>query len=152
MAYSRSPCSRTCGDAEVGLVGGDVVDAVVFAWQDDVPVLQEGDPAWQPKVRVGPLVDLVGEGAEDDQAEDEALPGVLRLQGFCRAGRMGCTQGHWVVTGRGHHQPGPYRLPWGSSLDSPRPPAPANGLRQVQTPLWASVFSSVQWADNGVSG
>ena len=46
------PYSRTCGDAEVGLVGRDVVDAVVLTWQDDMPVLQEGDPAWQPKVRV----------------------------------------------------------------------------------------------------
>lgn len=51
-ACSTPPCSRTCGDAEVGLVGRDMVDAVVFAWQDDMPVLQEGDPAWQPKVRV----------------------------------------------------------------------------------------------------
>ena len=38
-AYSTPPGSRTCGDAEVGLVGRDVVDAVVFAWQDDMPVL-----------------------------------------------------------------------------------------------------------------
>ena len=53
---------------------------MVFAWQDHVPVLQEGDPAWQPEVRVRPLVDLVGERAEDGQAEDEALPGVQLLQ------------------------------------------------------------------------
>lgn len=30
---------RTCGDAEIRLVGGDVVDAVVLAGEDDVPVL-----------------------------------------------------------------------------------------------------------------
>lgn len=78
--------SPTCGDAEVGLVGRHVVDAVVFPWQDDVPVLEEGDPAWQPEVRVRPLVDLVGEGAEDAEAEDEALPGVQLLQRLCGAG------------------------------------------------------------------
>lgn len=38
--------------------------------------------------------------------------------------------------------------PWAA----PRPPSTLpHGLRQVQTPFWASVFSSVQWADNGVS-
>lgn len=63
------------------------MDAVVFPWQDDVPVLEEGDPAWQPEVRVRPLVDLVGEGAEDAQAEDEALPGVQLRQGLCGEGR-----------------------------------------------------------------
>lgn len=41
-----------CSDAEVGLMGRDVVDAMVFTWQDDMPVLQEGDPVWQPEVRV----------------------------------------------------------------------------------------------------
>lgn len=30
---------RTCGDAEIRLVGGDVMDAVVLAGEDDVPVL-----------------------------------------------------------------------------------------------------------------
>lgn len=29
-------------------------------------------------------MDLVGEGAKDDQAEDEAFPGVQLLQGLCR--------------------------------------------------------------------
>lgn len=72
---------------------------MVFPWQDDVPVLQEGDPAWQPKVRVRPLVDLVGKGSEDDEAEDEALPGVQLLQGLCGAvegvpgGPQGCYTG-----------------------------------------------------------
>ena len=88
------PCERTCGDAEVGLVGGDVMDAMVFAGQDDVPVLQEDDPARQPEVRVRPLVDLVGEGAKDDQAEDEALPVVQLLQDFCRVGRGWVSTGH----------------------------------------------------------
>lgn len=62
-----------------------MVNAMVFPWQDHVPVLQDGDPAWQPYVRVRPLVDLIGEGAKDDQAEDEAFPGVQLLQGLCRA-------------------------------------------------------------------
>ena len=50
--HAPLPCGRTRGDAEVGLVGGDVVDAMVFAGQDDVPVLQEDNPARQPEVRV----------------------------------------------------------------------------------------------------
>jgi len=99
-------------------VGGNVVDAMVFAGQDDVPVLQEDDPAWQPEVRVRPLVDLVGEGAKDDQAEDEALPGVQLLQDFCGVGRG------WVPTGPkqlshragAHCQPGSHPLPLGSKL------------------------------------
>lgn len=43
---------RTCGDTEVCLVGRHVVDAMVFPWQDHVPVLQDGDPAGQPQIRV----------------------------------------------------------------------------------------------------
>ena len=46
------------GDAEVGLVGGNVVDPVVLARQDDVHVLKQGDPPWQAEVGVGPLVEL----------------------------------------------------------------------------------------------
>lgn len=38
----------TCGDTEVCFMGRHVVDAMVFPWQDHVPVLQKGDPAWQP--------------------------------------------------------------------------------------------------------
>lgn len=64
---------------------------MMFTGQDDMPVLQEDDPARQPKVCVRPLVDLIGEGDKDDQAEDEAFPGVQLLQGFCRVGR-GCIQ------------------------------------------------------------
>ena len=46
------------GDAVVGLMGGHMVDAVVLAGQDDVPVLQHGDVPGQAKVGVGPLVTL----------------------------------------------------------------------------------------------
>lgn len=54
---------------------GHVVDPVVLPGQDDVPVLEEDDPAWKTEVRVGPLVDLVRHGDEDDEGEDVALPG-----------------------------------------------------------------------------
>lgn len=36
----------TCGNTEVCLMGCHMVDAMVFPWQDHVPVLQDGDPAW----------------------------------------------------------------------------------------------------------
>lgn len=75
---------HTRGDAEVGLVGGHVVDPVVLAGQDDVPVLQEHDPAGEAEVRVGPLVDLVGHGYEDDEGKDVALPGTGLTQGLCK--------------------------------------------------------------------
>lgn len=35
-----------CGDTEVCLMGCHMVDAMVFPWQDHVPVLQDSDPAW----------------------------------------------------------------------------------------------------------
>lgn len=37
-----------CGDTEVCFMGCHMVNAMVFPWQDQVPVLQDGDPAWQP--------------------------------------------------------------------------------------------------------
>lgn len=94
------------------------MDAMVFAGQNDVPVLQEDDPARQPEVRVRPLVDLVGEGAKDDQAEDKALPGVQLLQGFCRAGRGWVSTGPRELSRRvgARCQPGPHPLPLGSKL------------------------------------
>ena len=136
------PCGRTRGDAEVGLVGGNVVDAMVFAGQDDVPVLQEDDPAWQPEVRVRPLVDLVGEGAKDDQAEDEALPGVQLLQDFCGWGEGGCPR----APNSCHIGQGPTAslaltpCPWAANFlgwQAPWPPSNLpHGLWQAQTPLW----------------
>lgn len=55
---------------------GHVVDAVVFTGQDHVAVLHDGHPSRQAKVRVRPLVDLVGHGDEDSQCEDITLPGI----------------------------------------------------------------------------
>lgn len=52
-----------------------VVDPVVLPWQDNVPVLQKHHPAWKTKVRVGPLVNLVRHGYEDDKGKDVTLPG-----------------------------------------------------------------------------
>ena len=73
----------TCGDAEVGLVGGHVVHSVVFSGQDDLAVLQEHHPARQPEVRVRPLVDLIGERHEDGEGEQEAVPRVTVVHLGC---------------------------------------------------------------------
>lgn len=67
---------RTCGDAEIRLMRGDVMDAVVLARKDDVAVLQEHHPARKAKVRVRPLVDLVGERHKDGQRVQVAVPRV----------------------------------------------------------------------------
>jgi len=75
---------HTCGDAEVGFVWGDVVDAVVLARQDDVAALQEHHPAGQAEVRVRPLVDLVGEGHEDGERKHVAVPGVVVVHLRCK--------------------------------------------------------------------
>lgn len=53
-----------------------MVDAVVFAGEDDVAVLQDRDPTRQAEVRVRPLVNLIGEGHEDGQRKQVAVPGV----------------------------------------------------------------------------
>lgn len=75
---------RTCSYAEIGLVGGDVVDAVMLAGEDDVPVLQEHHPGRQPEVRVRPLVNLVGERHKDGQCKQVAVPGVDMVNLRCR--------------------------------------------------------------------
>ena len=62
---------------------GDVMDAVVLAGEDDVAVLQEHNPARQAEVRVRPLVNLVGEGHEDGQCKQVAVPGVVMVNFRC---------------------------------------------------------------------
>lgn len=74
----------TCSYAEICLVGGDVVDAVMLAREDDVPVLQEHHPGRQAEVRVRPLVDLVGECHKDGQCKQVAVPGVDMVNLPCR--------------------------------------------------------------------
>lgn len=88
----RAGWGSTCGDAEVGLVGGHVVDPVVLPGQDDVPVLQEDDPARKAKVGVGPLVDLVGHGDEDDEGKDVTVPGTGLTQCLCKTPRAAVRQ------------------------------------------------------------
>lgn len=61
---------------------GHVVDAVVFPWQHQMPVLQQRDPARQAEVRVAPLVDLIGQRDENRQGEDKAVPRIGRRQGL----------------------------------------------------------------------
>lgn len=57
---------------------------MVLPGQDDVPVLEEYDPAWKTKVRVGPLVDLVRHGNEDDEGKHITLPGTGLTQRLCK--------------------------------------------------------------------
>lgn len=59
------------------------MDAVVLAGEDDVAVLKEHHPARQAEVRVRPLVNLVGEGHEDGQCKQVAVPGVVMVNLRC---------------------------------------------------------------------
>lgn len=61
----------------------DVVDAVVFPWQNQMPVLEQPDPAREAEVRVAPLMDLIGQRYENCQSEDVAVPGISCSQGLC---------------------------------------------------------------------
>lgn len=54
----QRPVQPPGGDAEVRLVRGHVVDAVVTAREDDVVVLQPHHPGGEAEVRVRPLVYL----------------------------------------------------------------------------------------------
>lgn len=102
------------GDAEVHLMGGHVVHPVVPAGQDQVVALQELDPGGKPKVGVGPLVELVGQRDKDGQQEEEAVPGVVLLDGLRGAAeedeglRDEADQGHHAVVAVGldHVVPG----------------------------------------------
>lgn len=67
---------QTGGDAEVRLMRGDVMDAVVLARQDDMAVLQEHHPAGEAEVRVRPLVNLIGQSHENGQRKQVAVPRV----------------------------------------------------------------------------
>lgn len=51
---------HTGGNAVIRLVRRHVVDAVVFPWQHQMPVLEQRDPSREAKVGVAPLVDLIG--------------------------------------------------------------------------------------------
>lgn len=75
---------QTCSDAEICLMRGDMMDAVVLAGKDDVAVLQQHDPSRQPEVRVRPLVNLVGKSHKDGQCIQVAVPGVGMVNLRCR--------------------------------------------------------------------
>lgn len=59
------------------------MDAVVLPGKDDVEVLQEHDPTREAEVGVRPLVNLVGEGHEDGQCKQVAVPGVDMVNLSC---------------------------------------------------------------------
>ena len=53
-----------------------MVNSVVFAREDDVAVLEERDPAWQAKMSMRPLMDLISQRHKDGQRVHIAVPGV----------------------------------------------------------------------------
>lgn len=59
-----------------------MVDAVVFPWQHQMPVLEQCDPAREAEVGVAPLVNLIGQRHENRQGEDVAVPRIGRRQGL----------------------------------------------------------------------
>ena len=65
------------GDAEVGFMGCYMVDPMMQPGEDQVPVLQPHHSPREARVRVRPLVDLVGEGDEQTQHQEEAVQGVV---------------------------------------------------------------------------
>lgn len=74
----------TCSNAEIGLVRRYMMDSVVFAREDDVAILQKGDPAWQSKVGVRPLMDLIGQCHKDGQRIHIAVPGKDMINLSCK--------------------------------------------------------------------
>ena len=80
-AARRQP-QLTCRDAVIRFVWRDVVDAVVFPWQHQMPVLEQRDPAREAEVRVTPFVNLIGQRHEHSQGEHVAVPGIGRRQGL----------------------------------------------------------------------
>ncbi len=64
------------GDTEVDLVGGHVVYAVMFPWEDNVAVLQPDHQTRESRVRVRPFVDLVGEGDKEAEHKEEGEDGI----------------------------------------------------------------------------
>lgn len=53
-----------------------------------MPVLQQCDPAREAKVGVAPLMNLIGQGHENRQGEDVAVPGIGRRQGLWKTERQ----------------------------------------------------------------
>ena len=84
---SESVTTHTCSNAVIRLMWRDVVDAVMFPWQHQMPVLKQRDPAWEAEVGVAPLMNLIGQRHKNRQSKDKAVPGVGRRQGL------------WKVTG-----------------------------------------------------
>lgn len=73
---------HTCSNAVVCLVWWNVVDAMVFPWQHEMPILEQRDPEWEAEVGVAPLMNLIGQRHENCQGKDVAVPGIGRRQGL----------------------------------------------------------------------
>lgn len=80
----RTEGIHTCSDAVVRLMWRHVVDAVVFPWQHQMPVLEQRDPAREAKVGVAPFMNLIGQRHENRQGKDVAVPREGRRQGLWR--------------------------------------------------------------------
>lgn len=72
----------TCSNAVVCLMRRDMVDAVMFPWQHQMPVLEQCDPAREAKVGVAPFMNLIGKRHKNRQGEDVAVPGIGCRQGL----------------------------------------------------------------------
>lgn len=60
-----------------------MMNSVMFARENDVAVLQEGDPAWQSKIGVRPLMDLIGQCHKYAQRIKVAVPGEDMINLHC---------------------------------------------------------------------
>lgn len=81
----EGPVEPAGRDAKVGVVGGDVVQPVMSLRQDQVAPLQKLHPLGQPKVRVGPLVDLICADNQDSQHEQKEREPVLFRRLCCQS-------------------------------------------------------------------
>lgn len=61
-----------------------MMNSVVFAREDDVAILQEGDPAWKPEIGVRPLMDLIGQCYKNGQRIHVTVPGEDMINLCCK--------------------------------------------------------------------
>lgn len=80
-----------------------MVDAVVLARKDDVPVLQKYHPARQAKVCVRPFVNLVRESHKYGQCKQVAVQGVDMVNFPCRKRKTDLVRAHRNSEVQIHH-------------------------------------------------
>lgn len=77
------------------------MNPVVFTGEDDVAVLQQRYPARQPKIRMRPLVDLIGQRHKDGQSVQVTVQGVRVIDLPWREGEE--VEGHVSQRDDGQH-------------------------------------------------